>query len=196
MTSAEGRLRSARPGPGRIFYLVALLPMILGFGIMGVILATQLPKMNDGLQQIVVPGERELTLEPGTHTVFLETRSVVDGRAYAVDEVPGLQVRVEGADGAPVNLSDPAASSTYSLGGRQGHSISAFRIDRAGTYRVGADYGEGDGPQAVIAVGQGFVGRLLVSIFASLGAVFTGLALTFGLGIWVYISRHRAKSAG
>lgn len=195
MRRAEGGLRTATQRPGRIFYLVALLPMILGFAAMGVILATQLPKMNDGLQQVVVPGAHELTLEPGMHTVFLETRSVVDGRAYAIDAVPGLQVRVEDADGAPIALSDPAASSTYSLGGREGHSISAFMIDRAGTYRVGADYGETGGPQAVIAVGQGFVGRLLVAIFSSLGAVFAGLALTVGLLIWIYVSRHRAKSA-
>lgn len=195
MSSAEGRVRAVRHGPGRGFYFVALLPMILGFAAMGIILATQLPKMKDGLQQIVVPGARELPLEPGGYTIFLETRSVVDGRAYAVDEVSGLQVRVEDADHTPVALSDPAASSTYSLGGRQGHSIRAFRIDRAGTYRIGADYDESGGPQAVIAVGQGFVGRLLVSIFSSLGAVFAGLALTVGLLIWIYISRHRARPA-
>ncbi|MFC7378612.1 hypothetical protein [Brevundimonas sp. GCM10030266] len=194
MTSAEGRLRPARPRPGRIFYLVALLPMILGFAAMGVILATQLPKMKDGLQQIVVPGAREVALEPGTHTVFLETRSVVEGRAYVVDEVPGLQVRVEDAEGASVALSDPAASSTYSLGGRQGRSIGAFRIEQAGIYRVSADYGEGGGPQAVIAVGRDFIGGLLISIFSSLGAVFAGLGLTVGLAIWIYVSRHRARA--
>lgn len=195
MTSADGGFQPARPRPGRIFYLVALLPVILGFVIMGVILATQLPKMKDGLQQIVVPGQRELTLEPGTHTVFLETHSVVDGRAYAVDEVPGLQIRVEAANGASVALSDPSGSSAYSLGGREGRSVSEFQIEKAGRYRVGADYGEAGGPQAVIAVGHDFVGGLLISIFSWLGAVFGGLALTAGLLIWVYIRRHRTNVA-
>ncbi|MBL0968176.1 MAG: hypothetical protein IBJ02_03555 [Brevundimonas sp.] len=190
MTST-GRAVRTKSGPGRIFYLVAVVPLVVGLATMGVILARTLPNLNSGLQQIVVPGERELTLEPGQHTVFLETRSVVDGRSYVVDDVPGLQVEVRDAAGTVVPVHEPVGYATYSLGARTGHAIQNFEVETAGTYRIRAGYPDEAGPATVIAVGQGFVGTLLVAIFSALVAMMIGLALTTGLLIWVYSSRRR-----
>ncbi|WP_143276020.1 hypothetical protein [Brevundimonas diminuta] len=187
--------RAGKKGPGRGWYAAAVLPVICGFAAMGVVLFTQLPKLDDGLEQIVVPGARELTLEPGRHTVFLEYRSVVDGRVYAVDQVAGLTVRVEAADGAPVAVSAPMGSSTYSMGGRQGEAINVFSVERAGAYRISADYDGQEGPQTVIAVGQGFMGQLFATVFMGLGAVFLGMALTVAAVIGVYLARRRARRA-
>ncbi len=78
--------------PGRGWYALGCLPVVLGFMAFFAILVSQLPKMDDGLEQIVVPGARELRLEPGEHTVFLEHRSVVDGKTYVVDQISGLAV--------------------------------------------------------------------------------------------------------
>ncbi len=181
------------PGPGRIFYLLAVVPLILGVVAMVAILATGLPKMDDGLEQIVVPGERTLTLEPGAHTVFLETRSVVDGTVYAVDSVSGLSVTVTGADGTPVTLATPSGSSTYTLGGREGHSVNTFQIDRVGAYTVSAGYGGGEGPTTVIAVGQGFMGALLVLVFSALGVMFVSGIAAIGVVVWVAMARRRAR---
>ncbi|KAK0330897.1 hypothetical protein LTR94_031031 [Friedmanniomyces endolithicus] len=168
--------RAAKKGPGRGWYALAALPMICGFAAMGAVLFTQLSKLDDGLEQIVVPGARELRLEPGRHTVFLEYRSVVDGRVYAVDQVPGLAVHVEAADGAPVAVSAPMGSSTYTLGGRQGEAINV-------------------GPQTVIAVGQGFMGQLFSTVFMGLSAVFLGMILTVATVVGVYLARRRARQA-
>lgn len=187
--------RAPRKGPGRVWYAAAALPVICGFAAMGGVLFTQLPKLDDGLQQIVVPGARELRLEPGRHTVFLEYRSVVDGRVYAVDQVPGLAVHVEAADGAPVAVSPPMGSATYTLGGRQGEAINVFRVERAGTYRISADYDGKAGPQTVIAVGQGFMTTLFATVFMGLGAVFLGMILTAAGVIGVYLARRRASRA-
>ena len=192
-SSGRGGAPEHRTGrkPGRIFYLLAVLPAICGIVAMVVILATKLPTMDDGLEQIVVPGARELALRPGNHTVFLEVRSVVDGRVYAVDDVSGLAVKVEAADGTPVATRAPGGSSTYTFGGRQGQSIQVFRIDRAGTYRVSADYDGRVGPQTVIAVGQGFMTGMFAVVLSAVGAFFGGVFLSIMAGAWVAWSRRR-----
>ncbi|QCQ98174.1 hypothetical protein [Brevundimonas sp. SGAir0440] len=190
MTS-NGRGGAPERRPGRIFYLLAALPAICGIVAMVVLLATKLPALDDGLEQIVVPGGRDLALKPGDHTVFLEYRSVVDGRVYVVEDVNGLAVKVQAADGKAVPTRTPGASSTYTFGGRQGQSIQAFRIDRAGTYRVSGDYDGRDGPQAVIAVGQGFMTGMFVTILSALGAFFGGIFLSVIGVAWVAWSRRR-----
>jgi hypothetical protein len=190
MTSMDTPLKKG--GPGCAAYLLGCLPLLAGFGVMIAILVVSLPKMNAGLEQIVVPGERSLTLEPGYHMVFLETRSVVDGRAYETGEVSGLTVHVVGADGTPVTVTTPGASATYSVNGREGHAINGFQIDRAGAYTVSADYGGAEGPQAVIAVGQGFLGGLFSTVFGGLAAVFIGALVALGVLVWVLVMRRRA----
>lgn len=185
------RARASERRPHRGFYLLAVLPALCGMVGMIFILVTGLSDMDDGLEQIVVPGARELALTPGDHTVFLEFRSVVDGRVYAVDDVGGLAVKVEAADGQPVATRMPVASSTYTFGGRQGQSIQAFRIDKAGIYRVSADYDGDAGPKTVIAVGQGFMTGMFVLILSALGALFGGIVLSIVGVAWVAWARRR-----
>ena len=190
MSAVETPLKTG--GPGCAAYLLGCLPLLVGFGVMVAILVVSLPKMNAGLERILVPGERSLTLEPGSHMVFLETRSVVDGRAYEVGDVSGLAVHVVGADGTPVEVTAPNGSATYSLNGREGHAINTFQITKAGAYVVSADYGGAEGPQTVIAVGQGFFGGLMGTVFGGLAAVFIGALAALGVVAWVLIRRRRA----
>ena len=177
--------------PGRVFYLLAVMPAICGIVTMVVLLATKLPALDDGLEQIVVPGARDLVLKPGDHTVFLEFRSVVDGRVYVVQDVGGLAVKVQAADGTPVATRTPSGSSTYTFGGRQGQSIQVFRIERAGIYRVSADYDGVVGPQTVIAVGQGFMTGMFAVVLSALGAFFGGVFVSVVGIAWVAWSRRR-----
>ena len=187
------RHEELRKAPSRGWYGLAVLPVICGFAAMGVILFTQLSRLDDGLEQIVVPGVRELQLEPGRHTVFLEYSSVVDGRVYRVEQVSGLTVRVDAADGAPVAVNAPMGSATYSLGGRQGEAINVFDVERAGAYRISANYGGAAGPQTVIAVGHGFMGTLFTTILSALGAAFMGMILAATVVVGVYMARRRAR---
>ena len=185
--------RSASKAPARGWYALGCLPVILGFAAFIGILVAQLPKMDDELKQIVVPGAAELALEPGRHTVFLEYRSVVNGKVYAIDQVPGLSVRVEASDGTPVAVRAPMGSASYSLGGRRGEAIDVFEVDRAGTYRISADYGETAGPETVIAVGQDFMQGMFVVILSAMGVVAVGLLLSAAVIVAIYLARRKAR---
>ena len=81
------------------------------------------------------------------------------------------------------------------MGGRQGEAIHVFSVERAGTYRISADYDGQVGPQTVIAVGQGFMGQLFATVFLGLGAVFLGMILTVATVVGVYLARRRARQA-
>lgn len=183
--------RRTGKAPGRGWYALGCLPVVLGLVAFVSILVAQLPKMDDGLEQIVVPGARELRLEPGEHTVFLEHRSVVNGKTYVVDQISGLAVKVEAADGTALAIRDPSGSATYQLGGREGQAIHVFTVEQGGTYRVSADYDGGLGPETVIAVGQGFLSGLMVTVFSAIGSIFLGLALSVAVVVGVYLVRRR-----
>jgi hypothetical protein len=99
---------SAAPTPGigsspsRYWYLIAVLVFLAGFAGMAMVLFNQLSKLGDDLVQIVVPGERELTLEAGSYTIFHERQSIVDGRIFSVDSIAGLAVTLTSADGKAI----------------------------------------------------------------------------------------------
>ncbi|MCY1458748.1 hypothetical protein D9M71_761590 [compost metagenome] len=84
-------------------------------------------------------------------------------------------------------------SASYSLGGRQGEAINVFDVEQAGAYRISADYDGAAGPQTVIAVGQGFMGRLFTTILSALGAAFLGMILAAAVVVGVYLARRRAR---
>lgn len=188
----DGR-KKTRGGPSRWFYLLALAPAVLGMVAMVFIITTQITRLGEGLEQMVVPGERELQLEPGLHTIFWEPRSVVEGKLYATDQISGLTFQVQAEDGRPVEVWPTIGSSTYTLYGREGRSVGEFRIDQGGLYRVSADYDEEGGAQAVIAVGNGFMSALFASIFGALGSFFGGGLLSILVVFLVHQTRSKAK---
>jgi hypothetical protein len=54
--------------------------------------------------------------------------------AYVSDQVSGLAVAVTDPDGRPVDVHAPGSTTSYEFGGREGHSIFAFEVDRPGTW--------------------------------------------------------------
>lgn len=190
--SGARQKRQGKRAPARGWYALAVAPMLIGLGVFLAVLISQLARLDDGLTQIVVPGERTLDLQPGVQTVFLETRSVVDSKVYRVEQVPGLTVKVVDPDGRAVRVGAPSGSATYTLGDRQGEAIHVFRVRQPGAYRISAAYDDGAGPETVIAVGAGFMGRLLTTVAAALGAIFLGLVLSIAVAAGVYLARRRA----
>ena len=62
--------------PGRVWYFVAVVVFLLGAATAAAFVAVQLPKLDDRMTQVVVPGEATLRLtEAGTYTIFHERTS-------------------------------------------------------------------------------------------------------------------------
>jgi hypothetical protein len=181
------------PAPGRRWYLVALLVFLVGTAAFGVFLFSQLSRLGDELMRVVVPGQHEMTLAAGTYTIFNEQGGAVDGRVYAGGNISGLRVSVQPPAGGVVIPLTADASSRYSVGGRAGQSIFTFTITEPGTYRFIASYEDGrTDPQAVLAIGRGFMASLLKTILGGLAIAFGGAVIAAAIAISVYRRRRRA----
>jgi hypothetical protein len=153
--------------------------------------------ITDDLTQIVVPGEKDLTLMPKlNYTIFLEEQSVVDGRIYSTTEsISGLTCVVASqTSGNKVNTRRSTMNTTYSVGGREGKSVLEFVTEEAGVYHIACDYEEGShGPQAVLAVGSGMTERIFSIVTKGLASFFGGGILGGAIIATVGILRTRAR---
>lgn len=175
-----------------LWFVVAGVIAIAGFVVSGLYLWPRLGSADAGLIRVVVPGSTMLDLaKSGTYTIFHEKHSVVDGRFYASDSVPGLRVEVvaEGT-GAPVRLESTSGTS-YSIGSRKDESLLSFTIDQPGRYRLTT--GMTGGP-AVLAIGQGLVGSIFSLVGGMIAIAFAGLALAGAIVAVVVWQRMNAPA--
>jgi hypothetical protein len=175
-------------------YFLAPIPAILGLALAGWLVWTEIGALQNALIRMVVPDSSVLTLdEPGTYTIYHEADSVVDGKLYSAPNIAGLSVNVTAeANGQAIAVVVPGFSSSYSIGGHSGKSVFAFDITAPGRYRLSAAYSGGRGePQTVIAVGRGFFGRLIGTIFGAIGSVFAGFIAALVLVLTTYFGRRK-----
>lgn len=183
--------------PSRWYYALAGLVFVGGWVLFALFLFKNLSGMGAKLQQVVVPGEADITLrEPGEYTIFYEYRSVIGNRVYSTDEslsALGCEL-VSKAKNSKIALSPSSMDSTYELGGRSGRSVFQFRVDQPGVYELSAGYPEGQkGPQIVLAVGKDFTTGLLMTIFGGLALVFGSIGSAVAITLVTLIKRHKLK---
>jgi len=182
--------------PGRWYYGLAAVVFISGWVLFGLFLYRNLSGISSKLQQVVVPGKTELSLNrPGSYTIYYEQESVVGSKVYSTSRsLSGLECTVTAkATGEEVALSRAAVSSRYSVGGRSGYSVFDFKIDRPGIYEITARYPEGqEGPEVVLAVGQGFTMGVLTTVFGGLAIVFGSIGLAVAIAVYTAVKRHKA----
>jgi len=183
--------------PGRKWYAVSAVVLVGGLVVAGLLLFSRLKGLGDELQQVMVPGEVELSLDrSGTYTIFHEHESMVEGRYYSSPEtITGLAVRVtSGTSGTPVELRAPPARVTYSFGGRSGVAIFSFDIEGPGRYRVSAGYPDArTEPRIVLTVGRGFVTGLVRTILGAIGIAFGTLAISGTIAVVTFVKRWQAR---
>lgn len=184
--------------PSRWWYLLAMAIALVGVAGMIAFMLPRLLGMADALIQVVVPGDVELSLdEPGTYTIFHERHSVVGDRLYVSENISGLRVLVTALSaGKEIPILPTAASQTYSIGGRSGTSAFAFEISEPGRYRLVAAYEDGSTqPKVVLAIGQGFLRDLLLTVLGSLAILFTCMAAAVFVAVMVSQKRKAARAA-
>jgi len=184
-------------GPSRGYYALAAVVFVGGWVFFGIFLFKNLSGLADQLQQVVVPGKAQLNLpSPGKYTIYYEYESVVGSKVYSTGRnFSGLDVTLaSAARGDQIALSRTSVDSRYSMGGRSGAAVFDFTIDRPGAYELAAHYPEGEeGPEVVLAVGQGFTGRILTTVFGALGIVFGSIGLAVAIAVITAVKRHNAK---
>jgi hypothetical protein len=183
--------------PSRWYYGLAGLVFAAGWVLFALVLFKNLSGLADKLRQVVVPGNVELTLsKPGKYTIYYEYRSVVGTRIFSTQEsLPGLQCRlVSRATGSSIPLSPVAVSSSYTVGGRSGVAVFDFTIDRAGAYELSTAYPVGrEGPEVVLAIGQGFTRGILIAVFGGLATVFGSMGGAVAIAVITFLKRMRAE---
>ena len=187
--------------PSRGYYVLAALVLAAGLAGAAVFVVRGISDVTDFMEswtQMVVPGQHELTLaEAGEYTVYHEYRSSIEGKVYSMEQgsLPGLECTLlSKASGEQIPLSEATVHSTYSFGSRSGVSVFDFEVSSPGTYVFSAQYSEGqEGPEAVMAVGQGIVKEILVAIFGALVSFFVGIGVAIAITVITCEKRKKAR---
>jgi len=183
--------------PSRWYYGLAIVVFIIGGSLFTLFLFNSLSGLTGALTQVVVPVKSDITFpETGKYTIFYEYQSVVGNRLYFTGEsLSGLQCTLTSkVTGYRIALSRPLTRSTYSLGGRKGVSVLEFNIDQPGIYEFSASYPGGhEGPEVVLAMGQGFLKNLMGTIFSGLAIFFGSGAIAIAIIVATFLKRQKAK---
>ena len=183
--------------PSRWYYGLAIVIFIIGVSLFTLFLFNSLIGLTEALTQVVVPVNSDILLpETGKYTIFYEYQSVVGDKLYFTGEkLSGLQCTLTSkVTGYRIALSRPLTRSTYSLGGRKGVSVLEFNIDQPGIYEFSASYPGGhEGPEVVLAMGQGFLKNLMGTIFSGLAIFFGSGAIAIAIIVVTLLKRQKAK---
>ncbi|MGO8917215.1 MAG: hypothetical protein ACLQJR_15015 [Stellaceae bacterium] len=178
----------------RRWYLVALALALVGAGGAYLFFSMRLQSVDAALTRMIAPGEVEITLQPGSYTLFHEFRSVLNGRYYESDDVSGLNLHINSSNGEPIALRG-GANANYEIAGHAGVSVADFDIDEPGTYTFVSAYNRRNGPEAVLAVGQGVIGRIFALVLGTIAIAFAGVGSGIAIASITYVKRRRATEA-
>ena len=149
--------------PGAAWYLLALAPIAIA-GAIAAVFGLRLYSDIKDMPRVVVPGERDLTLEAGDYVGYLEGKSVVDGVSYNTASWSG-NCRMTGPNGE-IKLESSSTSTSYSLGSYAGQSTFVLTIPTTGAYHVACS---GPEPSAVLAIGHGIGMGIVVMVVSAFG---------------------------
>jgi hypothetical protein len=180
--------------PSVWYYGLAVLVILIGFLAFAGFIYSGVSNIESGLVQMTAPGNADLDLkEPGEYTLFYENHSFFNGSIFnTAEQIPALQIRVSEKASGQTLATYPASGSTYSMGGRTGRSVMAFKVEKPGVYRINASYPKEPGPEVVLAVGKGFIDGIFYFIFAAVALLFGSIAVA---AIISYITYSRRKKA-
>lgn len=165
-------------------YKIAILLAVLGIAVAAYGFV-QLNSKLKSMQRFVMPGTTTLELAAGSTTLWLESRSVVDGTAYESSGSLDYRCAIEPHESATIHATSSNVS--YSIGSYNGHSAFDLEITTAGSYKLTCET-SGDS-RFVIALGDG-IGTSIV--FGVLGFLVAGAAAV--LAIVTFVRRRRNRN--
>jgi hypothetical protein len=190
MTPHESTVQPANV-PGRGWYIVAGAVFAAAMGLFAAVMYGQISDIDRDFVRLTAPGQTELTLDAGRYTIFHEQVSSAEGRV-GVGSPDGLLLSIHPRGGGPAVPLTGDRSSRYSLRDRSGQALFTFAIAEPGLYQITSRYEDGRSePQVGLAVGRGFVGTLLRTIFTGLAIAFGGAAIAGAIAFVTYRRRRR-----
>lgn len=183
-----------RPGPGKKWYVVAFIilvlfvvPSLLGF-------LEGLDGITDGLTRVRAPGETELTLEEGEYIIFYEWSGEIDGESFSTSsEFPGMEAAVFDSDGSEIPVTSSPADFEYNWGGNSGFSVGEVDIPEDGDYVFSAEHLDPTNTQEyVLALGKDLPRSTVLLVVGIIGMA-AGAFIAFVIWLIVIILRSRAK---
>jgi hypothetical protein len=180
--------------PSIWYYGLAVLIIIVGFAAFAGYLLSGISSTESGLMQMTAPGNAELDLkDTGEYTIFYESQSYFNGSVYDTGgQIPGLKIGVSEKASGETLATNMATGTTYSMGGRSGQSITAFKVERPGLYWINTSYPKAQGPEVVLAVGKGFVEGIFHLITVAMLILFGSIAIAAVITFVTYTRRKKA----
>ncbi len=182
--------------PGRWPYAVSATIFIASIILFVVVLMSGINKSMDKLDnQVVVPGSSIIELEEsGKYNIYIEHKSVVDGKVFHSNSIDGLMLSLTDHNtGQDIKLSNPKINMNYNFLNREGYNIFEFSVDEPGKYELTSWFENGESSEAVLVIERGFATELTITIVISILIICFG----FGGGLIVFIftlyKRSRAK---
>jgi hypothetical protein len=173
------------------------LVLAAGVGLFAGILYKGLGGIGNKLQQVLAPGETDVTLDaPGNYTIFYESQSIMGGKLYSTDEsISGLSCAlVSKATNSKIAISASSMNTTYEFGGRSGRSVFEFTIDQPGIYAFTASYPqEKQGPEVVLAVGKDVTTGIFATVLGGLAVFFGSIGAALAILLVTLIKRSNKK---
>src|SRR5687767_15425064 len=77
--------------PGRKWYAVAVLAFLAGMTVFAVFLFARLSNLGDDFVRVTTPGQADLSLNPGTYTIFHEQGGMTDETGRSEEHTSELQ---------------------------------------------------------------------------------------------------------
>ena len=189
-----------RRKPSRWYYVLAALVFSVGFGMFALLMARQVKTVTGSLTQVLAPGDTQLNLsQPGTYTIFYESRSAVGGRLYSTGEhLSGLECQlISRATGSGVALSAPRTTSSYAFDGRSGRGFLQFQVSQPGMYVLSAKYAGGQmEPEVVLAVGQDLSTHSFAVAVGALVIVSGSAGIAVAIAAMTAIKRKTGQRSG
>ncbi len=182
--------------PGKKLYVIsAVIFAVSIIGFLVVLIMGIFSNINSMSDRFVVPGTKVIELkETGKYNIYFEYLSKIDGKIFETRSIAGLKCSLKNTEtGENVELNDPSMSATYSYSGREGKSLFAFSINKAGKYEFKTWYESGDGEEAVFVISKGFGTKILTTVLNSLGILFIGVGLSFGIFLYTLIKMKKYK---
>jgi hypothetical protein len=138
------------------------------------------------MQRVIIPGAHELELAARSHTIYWESRSVVDGTAYINPGNASVRCGLSTASGESVDIRNASISEEYTFGSYHGESLFELDIVRPGTYRLSCEVSGGTTSEGVLAIGRGMaLGGIMIGM---VGAVFA-----FGIGLFIILRTYSRR---